>query len=235
MSMAEEKVSTGIDGLDEMLGGGLPKGHIAVVMGAFGTGKTTFALQFVNRGLSEGENCIFISLEEDTESILNSAQMFGWDLRKHFDENRLGLYKLEPADARSTIMRIKSELPGFIKEFGASRVVLDSVSLLNMMFDKEQERRSTLFNLCQLLRTTNCTTLLTAEVNDDNQRRSRYGLVEYTVDGVILLQYDEKEGDSEGKLNLRVLKMRRSAHSRRIKPYTIGKNGISVHAGAEMF
>jgi len=234
MKMAE-KVSTGIAGLDEMLMGGIPKGHIAVVMGAFGTGKTTFGLQFINAGLSAGENCIFISLEEDTKSILKSAETFGWNMQKYFDEQKLGLYKLEPADAKNTVMRIKSELPSFIKESKATRVVLDSVSLLNMLFDTEQERRSTLFNLCQLLRSTGCTALLTAEVKDDNPRSSRDGLVEYTVDGVILLNYDEPPNSSEGKLSIRILKMRRSEHSRRIKPYSIGKNGITVHAGSDNF
>lgn len=231
--MIGDKVSTGVSGLDEMLGGGIPKGHIFVVMGAFGTGKTTFALQFVNQGLTHGENCIFISLEEDTKSILKSAETFGWNLQKHFDESKLGLYKLEPADAKSTITRIRSELPAFIKEFKAQRVVLDSVSLLNMILETEQEQRTTLFNLAQLLRSTGCTSMLTAEVKDDNPRSSRDGLVEYTVDGVILLQYDELRESGEGQLTLRILKMRRTAHSRRIKPYTIGKNGITVLAHAE--
>ncbi len=231
--MTGDKVPTGVGGLDELLGGGIPKGHIAVVMGAFGTGKTTFGLQFINQGLASGEHCIFISLEEDTKSILKNAESFGWNLQKYFDENKLGLYKLEPADAKNTVTRIKSELPSFIKEFKATRVVLDSVSLLNMLFDSEQERRTTLFNLCQLLRSTACTSLLTAEVKDDNPRSSRDGLVEYTVDGVILLQYDEPENASEGKLSLRILKMRRCEHSRRIKPYSIGKNGITVYAGSD--
>lgn len=231
--MTGDKVPTGVAGLDELLGGGIPKGHIAVVMGAFGTGKTTFGLQYINQGLNAGEHCIFISLEEDTKSILKSAEAFGWNLQKYFDESKLGLYKLEPADAKNTVTRIKSELPAFIKEFKASRVVLDSVSLLNMLFDSEQERRTTLFNLCQLLRSTGCTSLLTAEVKDDNPRSSRDGIVEYTVDGVILLQYDEPQNSSEGKLSLRILKMRRCEHSRRIKPYSIGKNGITVYAGSD--
>lgn len=232
---SNDKVSTGIAGLDEMLMGGIPKGHIAVVMGAFGTGKTTFGLQFINAGLQAGENCLFISLEEDTKSILKSAETYGWNLQKFYDEKKLGLYKLEPADAKNTVMRIKSELPTFIKDSKATRVVLDSVSLLNMLFDTEQERRATLFNLCQMIRSTGCTALLTAEVKDDNPRSSRDGLVEYTVDGVILLNYDEPPNSSEGKLSLRILKMRRAEHSRRIKPYSIGKNGITVHAGSDNF
>jgi KaiC/GvpD/RAD55 family RecA-like ATPase len=128
------RVKTGINGLDEMLQGGLPENHIVLVMGSFGTGKTTFGLQFLLEGLKAGEPCIFISLEEDRESITKNAAAFGWDLTEALDKKKLGLFKLEPSDAKTTITRIKSELPKFVKSFGAKRVVVDSVSLLNMMF-----------------------------------------------------------------------------------------------------
>jgi len=63
----QDLVKTGIDGLDEMLGGGIPRGHSVTVLGSFGTGKTTFALQFLMQGLINGEKGIFVTLEEDTE------------------------------------------------------------------------------------------------------------------------------------------------------------------------
>jgi len=232
---AESRVSTGIVGLDEMLQGGFPENHIVVVMGSFGTGKTTLAIQYVVEGLRKGEPCIFISLEEDKESITKNASSFGWDLSGAIDKKKLGLFKLEPSDAKTTITRIKSELPKFVKTFGAKRVVLDSVSLLNMMFTDENDRRSNLFNLCQLLKSTGATTLITAEVKDENPRSSRDGLAEYTADGVLLLQSDESKEGSEVQLTIRVLKMRRTAHSRRVKPYSITEKGLVVHAGAEVF
>jgi KaiC domain protein len=233
--MAVGRVRTGIGGLDEMLQGGLPENHIVIVMGSFGTGKTTFGLQFLVEGLRNNEPCIFISLEEDKDSITKNAVSFGWDLSEALDKKKLGLFKLEPSDAKTTITRIKSELPKFVKTFGAKRVVVDSVSLLNMMFSDENERRSNLFNLCQLLRSTGATTLLTAEVKDDNPRSSRDGLAEYTADGVLLLQSDENRESGEVQLTIRVLKMRRTAHSRRVKPYSITDKGIVVHAGADVF
>jgi KaiC domain protein len=229
------RVKTGINGLDEMLQGGLPENHIVLVMGSFGTGKTTFGLQFLLEGLKAGEPCIFISLEEDRESITKNAAAFGWDLTEALDKKKLGLFKLEPSDAKTTITRIKSELPKFVKSFGAKRVVVDSVSLLNMMFADESDRRSNLFNLCQLLRSTGATTLLTAEVKDDNPRSSRDGLAEYTADGVLLLQSDENKEGGEVQLTIRILKMRRTSHSRRVKPYSITDKGIVVHAGADVF
>jgi len=230
-----ERLSTGVPGLDEMLQGGLPRNHIVVVMGSFGTGKTTLGLQYLVEGLRNNEPCIFISLEEDKDSILRNAASFGWDMSKALESKKLGLFKLEPSDAKTTITRIKSELPKFVKSFGAKRVVIDSVSLLNMMFSDENERRSNLFNLCQLLRSTGATTMLTAEVKDDNPRSSRDGLAEYTADGVILLQSDENREGGEVQLTIRILKMRRTGHSRRIKPYSITDKGIVVHAGADVF
>ncbi len=233
--MASNRVKTGIAGLDEMLQGGLPENHIVVVMGSFGTGKTTLGLQFLVEGLRQAEPCIFISLEEDKESILKNALTFGWDLTPALEAKKLGVFKLEPSDAKTTITRIRSELPKFVKSFGAKRVVLDSVSLLNMMFEDDNERRSNLFNLCQLLRSTGATTILTAEVKDENPRSSRDGLAEYTADGVLLLQSDESKEGGEVQLTIRIMKMRRTAHSRRVKPYSITDKGMVVHAGADVF
>ncbi|QLH74345.1 MAG: KaiC domain-containing protein [Methanomassiliicoccales archaeon] len=229
-----ERVRTGVEGLDSMLEGGVPKGETFVVMGSFGTGKTTFGLQFLNQGLSQGEKGIYISLEEDQESILSDAASHGWDLRPYIDSQKLYIVKLEPNDAKSTISRIKSELPDFIRSFGASRIVVDSISLLNMLFDTEHERRANMFNLSQMIKKAGATCLMTAEVKDDNPLASRDGLVEYVSDGVISLRYEERHDKNELQLSLRIIKMRRTKHSRRITPYQITNGGIVVHEGAEM-
>jgi KaiC domain protein len=229
-----DRVKTGIDGLDEMLEGGLPKGHTVVVMGSFGTGKTTFGLQFLSQGLRQGEKGIYISLEEDDRSILEDAMAFGWDLKPHIDAKRLVIVKLEPNDAKTTITRIKSELPDFIKNFGATRIVFDSVSLLNMLYENEHDKRVNLFNLSQLVKRTGATCIMTAESSDENPLSTRDGLAEYVADGVVALRYVELKDKNEMILTLRVVKMRRIKHSRRITPYSIGSKGLEVHAGAEL-
>jgi len=231
----DERVKTGIDGLDEMLNGGFPRTHTIVVMGSFGTGKTTFCLQFLNEGLKNGEKGIYITLEEDERSIIEDAKSFGWDLKSAIDSKNLVVVKLEPTDAKTTISRIKSELPDFIKSFGAKRIVIDSISLLNMLFESEHEKRTNLFNLAQMIKKTGATCIMTAEVKDNNPLASRDGLIEYTADGVISLQYEESPDKGEIRLTLRILKMRRIGHSRRVKPYSITNRGIEVHAGAEVF
>ena len=227
-------VLTGIDGLDELLGGGVPRGHTVTVLGSFGTGKTTFGIQFLVQGLINQEKGIFISLEEDPDSIVASAAGFGWDLATPLKEKRLAIVKLEPADARTTVMKVRSELPKFIKDFGADRVVVDSVSLLNMMFPDDVERRARLFSLSQQIKTTGATALFTAETKDDNPRASRDGLVEYISDGVISPQSREKES-GDVQLAMQVMKMRRLKHSRAVKPYTIDDDGLNVHADVEVF
>src|SRR5438046_10276394 len=82
-------VLTGIDGLDEMLGRGVPAGHIITVLGSFGTGKTTFALQFLMQGLINGETAVFISLEEDVDSVVANAEASGRAPKRDLTEKKL--------------------------------------------------------------------------------------------------------------------------------------------------
>lgn len=229
-----DRVKSGVEGLDEMLEGGFPRSHTVVIMGSFGTGKTTFGMQFLNQGLKEGEKGIYISLEEDEKSIIEDARSFGWDLKPYIDSRKLAIVKLEPTDAKTTITRVGKELPEFIKSFGATRIVIDSVSLLNMLYDNEHDKRVSLFNLSQLIKRTGATCLMTAEVKDENPMATRDGLAEYVSDGVIALRYVEVPEKNEMTLTLRIVKMRRIKHSRRITPYAIGSKGIEVHAGAEI-
>lgn len=229
-----ERVPTGIDGLDKMLNGGIPKGHVFTVMGSFGTGKTTFSLNYLWEGLQNDENCIFISLEEDRDAMIETGHAYGWDFKKYIDEEQLVVEKLAPEDADATIHKISNDLPEYIKQFGAERIAMDSVSLLNMMSDDPQEKRKRLFSLCQKMKESGATTLLTAEVKDDNPMSSRDGLVEYTADGVILLRYNQSDME-EVQMSVQVIKMRRIEHSRKIKPYEITDNGIVVQTEGAVF
>jgi KaiC domain protein len=229
------KVTTGIQGLDGMLGGGFPEGHTIVLVGTYGTGKTTFALQFIWEGLQKGESGIFITLEEDQKSIIETAAGYGWDLKPHIEAKRLQVVKLKPEDAKTTVTRIKSELPTFIKGFNAKRIVFDSVTLLGMLFETETEKREQLFNLSQLVKSTGATTLLTAEADPKNPGTTKDGLSEYVSDGVLLLRYNTRSDINEVVLSIQIIKMRRQKHSRKIKPYAITDTGIAVHTDAEVF
>jgi KaiC domain protein len=220
------RITSGIIGLDEMIGGGFPAGHIVVAVGDPGTGKTTLALQYIAEGLYNGEPGIYISIEEEKESIISTANSYDWDLEKHIRERKLALLKLDLSDIKTTARRMKSELPEIIKTLGARRLVIDSITLFSMTYDDPIERRLRLLGLINVIKKAGVTALFTAEVDPGTHLHSRDGIVEYAADGILSLQ--QSDSLKNAKLIMRVLKMRRTAHDRLYRPYEITGNGIVV-------
>nr|WP_277909702.1 KaiC domain-containing protein [Methanoculleus bourgensis] len=223
----------GVEGLDAMLSGGLPRESICAVIGTYGTGKTTFALQFAYEGLSRGESVIYISLEEREELLRATMAQKGWDPERFGD--RFYLLRLDPTDFNLAISSIKSELPALIRSVKASRVIIDPISLFEGLFLDEAARRQEMFRFIEVMRDEACTLVLTSETNTANPEGSRYGLVEYLADTVILLRYVRSAGLTEVHLALEVVKMRRSPHSREIKPFEILEDQIMVYSEASLF
>jgi KaiC domain protein len=229
------RAPTGIAGLDEMLGGGFPQGHVVLVTGLPGTGKTCLALQFLFHGLTRGEKAVFLSLEEDLPALTESARQFGWPVDAALKDGSLKILRLDPKETRGNLHRIQSELPRELQTLGVRRIAVDSVSLLNMLSDDEPSRRATLFALAAACRGSGATTVLTAEADPRHPEVSRDGLSEYVADGVLLLGYNQASDGHRVGLSLRVLKMRRTAHVRSVQPYVIGPSGIAVDAKAVDF
>lgn len=229
------RVPTGIAGLDEMLGGGFPAGHVVLVTGLPGTGKTCLGLQFLMAGTASGEKGVFLSLEEEVPPLLESARQFRWPVDAAVSAGTLKVLRVDPKETRQSLHRIQGELGKELTTLGARRIVVDSVSLLNMLSDDESGRRATLFALAAACRESGATTLLTAEADPLHPEVSRDGLSEYVADGVLLLGYRTAADGHRVGLSLRVLKMRRTAHLRTVQPYTIGPNGITVDAKAVDF
>ena len=232
--MNAERVKVGILGLDDMLGGGLIPGSICAIIGTYGTGKTTFSLQFVWDGLTRGERVIYISLEEREERIYTYMKQKGWDIAP-FLNKALYVIKLDPTDFNVANNRIKNELPKLIEEVKASRVVIDPISLFEDLFDTDSERRQEMYRFIEGLRDRNCTIMMTSETDRDNVFSSRHGLIEYLSDTVILLRYVRPSDLTDVHLALEVVKMRMSAHSREIKPYEIEQDQVMVYSEANVF
>lgn len=231
----EEKIGTGIEGLDKMLGGGIPKGHTILVLGFCGTGKTTLAMQFIWEGLKHDENGIIISLEPSEESLVRTAGGYGWDFTPYLKNKKLVIVKLDPTDMKSTVTCIKKDFPEILKMFGAKRIVVDPLSLFEMMFEDVADRRIRIFELASLIKSSGATAIFTSETRTDQLSTSRDGLVEYASDGVILLRYIEPTDLSAVKLAMRIVKMREVKHSRDIRPYDITSKGIVVHSEADVY
>ena len=229
------RIDLGIEGLDQMIQGGVPKRSLMVAIGSPGSGKTTFGLQFLNQGLEQGEPAVFITLEETQDRIVRSATEKGFAFDEHKAAGNLAIIDFDATDMAHSLRTIQSELVELIREFGATRLVLDSVSLLEMMFESRTTRRNEIYDFTQELKDAGVTTLLTSEAADDNPYVSRYGIVEYLTDAVFIMQYVRPEDFQETRLAVEIQKIRDAYHSREKKPYEIGDGGISVYQQATLF
>jgi KaiC domain protein len=229
------RIAVGVEGLDEMIIGGVPERSLIAAIGSAGTGKTTLGLQFLHEALRSEGNAVYITLEESREAVLSTAEEKGWPFREYVDEGRLSVVAMDPVEMANSLATIRSELPRLIDEFDADRVVLDSVSLLEMMYDRPSDRRSEVFDFARSLKGVGVTTLLTSEASEESPYASRYGIVEYLTDAVFVLQYVRSSGFEQTRLAVEIQKIRDANHSREAKPYEITDDGISVHRQANIF
>lgn len=229
------RIDLGIDGLDAMIRGGVPERSLMVAIGAAGCGKTTFGLQFIHQGLSQGERAVYIALDESRDRVITSADEKGFDFSSYVESGQLAVVDMDPADMANSLRTIQSELPRLIDEFGASRLVLDSVSLLEMMYEDRATRRNEIYDFARALKEAGVTTMMTSEADDDNPYASRYSIIEYLVDAVFILRYVRTEDFQETRMAVEIQKIRDAHHSRNMKPYEITDEGITVHEQATLF
>jgi len=228
------RIDIGIEGLDRMIQGGIPRRHLIVSIGSAGTGKTTFGLQFLHHGLENGENCVFITLEQSHDAIIDTAADRDWEFEEYEAADKLAVIDMDPVEMANSLDNIRGELPGLIEDFDADRLVLDSVSLLEMMYDNPAKRRTEVFDFTRSLKAAGVTTMLTSEASEDNPYASRHGIIEYLTDAVFVLQYVRSE-TRETRLAVEIQKIRNANHSRETKPYEITMDGISVYQQANIF
>ncbi|WP_312909580.1 KaiC domain-containing protein [Natronosalvus caseinilyticus] len=229
------RIDLGIDGLDRMIQGGVPERTLMVAMGPAGTGKTTFGLQFLHYGLECGENAVFITLEESRERVINSATEKGYPFDEYVETGQLAVVGVDPIEMANSLTSIRNDLPRLIEDFGASRLVLDSVSLLEMMYEDRAKRRNEIYDFTRSLKEAGVTAMLTSEVSETSPYASRYGIVEYLTDAVFVLQYVRPDDFRETRLAIEIQKIRDANHSREKKPYEITSEGLSVYQQANLF
>lgn len=216
------RISSGVKGLDEFLGGGFVPGSVILVSGKTGTGKTLFSSNFIMEGLRNGERCMYLTTEEPIEKIKKDVLLsFGWDFDKYVKSGLLQMRDITPYDlavAQSSVQQIAREK--------VTRVVLDSTSMFELYLEDTKKMREMLFDLVKMLRKNNITAMFTAEIPEESKGLSRAGVVEFIVDAIILLEYFSITEKYRRALLIR--KMRTSDHSKDRLPYEITKGGIRV-------
>jgi len=220
-----EKISTGVEGLDDMFFGGVYRNSTTLVSGASGTGKTVSTLHFVLEGASKKEKSLLIEFEESPDQLCRNASSFGWDLKKYVDEGSLQLIAHYPEDLKSEqYLKIIQDL---VLKNSAKRVALDSLSALERIYS-EEKFRSFVIGLNAFLKIQNVTSLLT------NTTSQLLGLSQITethlstvTDNIIILKYVELGGKMRRLLS--VLKQRGSMHNKELMEYQIDpKKGLDI-------
>ncbi len=225
------KSPTSIQGLDEITGGGLPKGRPTLVCGGAGCGKTLFAMEFLVRGATQyNEPGVFISFEETEKELAANVASLGFDLDdlvkrekiwlEHIHIERNEIEQSGEYDLEGLFIRIHEA----IESIGAKRIVLDTLESLFSGLPNPLILRSELRRLFHWLKKKGITTVVTAERGEGTL--TRQGMEEYVSDCVILL--DHRVSDESSIRRLRVVKYRGSTHGTNEYPFLIDEDGFSV-------
>jgi KaiC/GvpD/RAD55 family RecA-like ATPase len=217
----EDRCPTGIDGIDNILNGGIPRGNTVILCGSTGTGKTSVCLEFLINGALKGEGGLFIATSESSKEILKSMipyEFFTRDLLKKgklvFVDlmnvyERLGLEKAEFDFEDLTFL--VSAIEGLVKEVAPRRLVIDSVTSICYHLNTQEKVREFIMRLSRVLSEENCTSLLVSEAVPGEASYSIFGVEEDIADGVIQMGTIERTGDR--LRTIQVIKMRGTMHS----------------------
>ena len=225
------KSPTGIDGLDEITGGGLPTGRPTLVAGGPGCGKTMFGAEFIVRGATQfGEPGVFMMFEETADELIANVRSLGFDLERLCKQKKVAIdyVYVERSEIEETgqydLDGLFIRIAHAIESVGAKRIVLDTIEALFSGLSDHAVLRAELRRLFRWLKDRGMTAVITGERG--NEMLTRYGLEEYVADCVIVL--DHRVSVQESTRRLRVVKYRGSAHATNEFPFLIGDNGLSV-------
>jgi len=248
-----KKIATGINGLDELVGGGFPEGRTILIVGGPGSGKTILCSQFLYKGMYENqENAIFVSLDESKDSFYPEMQQFGWDFRKAEEERKFAfidatrmsrvamlkekIYKEESKSLRGkqlSIDKLIEELQAKIQQTNAKRVAVDTLAALVYRFPDPIERRTIIVDLIESLADLKVTSLVTTELGYLASLERNALEEEFLVHGVIMMQTLFSGGTTTRAIQ--VEKMRGAKVNPSLVPYSIDRNGIEVFANMPLF
>ena len=226
-----EKTKTGINGLDEITLGGLPKGRPTLICGGPGCGKTLFSIEFLVNGATKfNEPGVFITFEEKAEELVMNVASLGFDLEQMQDEKKLRIdhVHIERSEIEETgeydLDGLFIRLEHAIDSIGAKRVVLDTIENLFAGLTNQGILRAELRRLFHWLKEKGVTAIVTGEQGEGTL--TRHGLEEYVSDCVILL--DHRVINQISTRRLRIVKYRGSAHGTNEFPFLIDEDGITV-------
>jgi len=226
-----EKCPTGIQGLDEITEGGLPRGRPTLICGSAGCGKTLLAMEFITRGITQfNEPGVFMAFEENAEELAINVASLGMDVKGLIQQKKLAVdyVHIERSEIEETgeydLEGLFIRLGNMIDSVGAKRVVLDTIEALFAGLPNEAILRAELRRLFRWLKAKKVTAVITGEQGD--KHLTRHGLEEYVSDCVIFL--DHRIINQVATRRLRIIKYRGSKHGTNEYPTLIDETGLLV-------
>jgi circadian clock protein KaiC len=228
-----EKAPTGISGLDQITGGGMPRGRVTLVAGSAGAGKTLLGLNFLVAGARQyGERGVLMTFEESAAKVALNVRSLGFDIDELVRTDQLAVLAFQ-VDASEIVPAgdfdfepIFAILDDAISRVGAKRVVLDTIEVIFGAFGNDAIVRSELIRLVRWLDERGVTVILTGERGNEGGSLTRHGIEEYVTDCVIVL--DHRVNAEISTRRLRVVKYRGSAHGTNEYPFLISAHGFTV-------
>ena len=221
------RLLTGVPGLDDMMGGGIMEGDAVMLTGPAGSGKTTFATQFVAQGLVDGDNCVVAVFEEYPEAYLARAKSGNVDFDEMIEADRMAVIYLRPMTL--SVDEMLTEILAAVSRVSAKRVVIDSLSGFEIALAPtfRLDFRESLYRLVGALTATGVTVMMTAEVIEAfPDIRFTNEKVSFVTDDIIVQRYVEIDGHLEKVVA--VVKMRGSAHATDFRLYTLTSKGAVI-------
>lgn len=230
-----EKLETGIEGLDQISYGGLPKHRATLVAGTAGSAKTVFAAQFLAKGITQfNEPGVFVTFEESPADLRRNMSGFGWDIADWESRKLWSFVDASPVKGQHSAVSGEFDFGGLlariqhaIKDIKATRLSMDSIGAVFSQFDSAAIVRRELFSLAESLKDLGVTSVVTAERTEDFGEISRFGVEEFVADNVILLRNVLEE--EKRRRTIEILKFRGTNHQKGEVPFTvIGKEGLAL-------
>ena len=216
------RIKTGIFGLDQLIEGGVRDNTAVVVVGSSGTGKTTFAMQFLMHGIENGEQGLYITMEESPEQLMKEAELLGWDMKKHHEKSLFFIH----LKGKNFKKMIDEQIPQLVKARSdydiKTRVVIDPMTPVIWATDDKLQQREMIGKLFYTLKELG---VVMATVEEHSKPGEIVGedvlLPIYLADGVISLEYYPIGGAFNR--TLKIIKMRGTHHGEGVYPYIFAR------------
>jgi KaiC/GvpD/RAD55 family RecA-like ATPase len=229
-----QRVTSGIKGLDEMLGGGFPQGRVILITGGPGSGKTNMSLQFIASAADKGDHGVYVTLEEPLELIRQNIDGFDWKIIEKEVKNQVRLldfysvsflyssYELRDRRNKDPILSILEGLEKAVRNIEAKNIVLDPITTLTLQEMRAGAKRRMIADLFASLRRLGCTTVITSEMTSSRD----FMVEEFLADGVIRLTKHIENFQMVSVL--RIEKMRGIKYDDQPRRYSITSRGFNV-------